>query len=63
MNSPSLVPCPTCHQVVVWNPQNRYRPFCSQRCQLIDLGEWATEQKSIPGKETPTYSETLLDQE
>ena len=24
------------------------RPFCSKRCQLIDLGEWAAEEKAIP---------------
>lgn len=44
-----IVDCPTCKTKVVWNSQSEYRPFCSKRCQLIDLGEWSEEQKVIPG--------------
>lgn len=44
------VNCPTCGKTVVWSQANSYRPFCSERCQLIDFGEWATEKKSIPGE-------------
>ena len=47
---PRTVNCPTCGKTVVWSPANSYRPFCSERCQLIDFGEWATEKKSIPGE-------------
>ncbi|WP_244061773.1 DNA gyrase inhibitor YacG [Aeromonas caviae] len=36
-----------------WGPQSPFRPFCSKRCQLIDLGEWADEQKRIPGEINP----------
>ncbi|SET34418.1 DNA gyrase inhibitor YacG [Thorsellia anophelis] len=43
------VKCPTCKAEVVWGEVSIYRPFCSKRCQLIDLGEWADEKKSIPG--------------
>ena len=42
------VACPRCGRTVEWSPQNRYRPFCSERCKLIDLGEWATEGYRIP---------------
>nr|WP_257392800.1 DNA gyrase inhibitor YacG [Neisseria meningitidis] len=35
------VKCPTCQTAVVWKPENAFRPFCSQRCKLIDLGGWA----------------------
>ncbi|CAM3782408.1 DNA gyrase inhibitor YacG [Avibacterium endocarditidis] len=42
------VPCPHCQKSVPWTPQSQYRPFCSKRCQLIDLGEWANEEKAIP---------------
>ncbi|WP_032093593.1 MULTISPECIES: DNA gyrase inhibitor YacG [Pasteurellaceae] len=42
------VPCPICRKPVVWSAQSPYRPFCSKRCQLIDLGEWASEEKAIP---------------
>ncbi len=42
------VTCPTCGKSVVWDTSSPWRPFCSKRCQLIDLGEWATEEKRIP---------------
>ena len=41
--------CPTCKKIVVWNDDYPYRPFCSDRCRLIDLGEWASENHKIPG--------------
>jgi uncharacterized protein len=44
------VNCPTCKEIVEWNEQNSYRPFCSERCQLIDFGEWASERHSIAGE-------------
>jgi hypothetical protein len=33
---------------VEWSPESPYRPFCSDRCRLIDLGAWLTEQHKIP---------------
>jgi uncharacterized protein len=33
---------------VAWSEQSTYRPFCSDRCRLIDLGAWLTEQHKIP---------------
>ena len=47
-----IVKCPTCNQDVEWSPQLKWRPFCSERCRLIDLGEWANESHRIPGSET-----------
>ena len=44
------VKCPICTKTVVWSPQSEYRPFCSKKCQLIDLGEWAGEDRKIAGK-------------
>ncbi|MGP1956474.1 MAG: DNA gyrase inhibitor YacG [Arsenophonus sp. NC-PE1-MAG3] len=41
------VKCPTCHKIVIWQKSNPYRPFCSKRCRLIDLAEWAFEEKRI----------------
>ena len=35
-----LVNCPQCGKPVKWDPGNRYRPFCSERCRVIDLGAW-----------------------
>lgn len=41
------VACPTCGKPVAWTPENRWRPFCSERCRLIDLGEWFEEEHRI----------------
>jgi endogenous inhibitor of DNA gyrase (YacG/DUF329 family) len=43
------VRCPTCQIEVEWTTANPFRPFCSERCRLIDLGAWASEQRKIPG--------------
>lgn len=43
------VACPTCQKETEWNTSNSFRPFCSERCKLIDLGEWANESRTIPG--------------
>lgn len=42
------VNCPQCSKEVEWLSSSAFRPFCSKTCQLIDLGEWANEEKSIP---------------
>lgn len=44
------VKCPTCNTPVVWDKDHPYRPFCSERCKLIDLGEWASESHRIEGE-------------
>ena len=36
-----------------WTPQQRWRPFCSERCRLIDLGEWASNTRRIPVDDSP----------
>ncbi|MCI4019408.1 DNA gyrase inhibitor YacG, partial [Klebsiella pneumoniae] len=41
------VKCPTCQTTVVWKPENAFRPFCSQRCKLIDLGGWADGKYAV----------------
>lgn len=53
--SPIIVKCPTCKAPVPWVAEQVFKPFCSQRCQLIDLGDWATEAHKIPGE--PVFSE------
>jgi|MudIll2142460700_1097286.scaffolds.fasta_scaffold09295_4 hypothetical protein len=47
----TVVRCPTCRRPVVWQ-ENPHRPFCSERCRLIDLGQWADERYRIPGEST-----------
>ena len=44
MSEETVVNCPTCGRKVIWNESSPFRPFCSKRCQLIDLGEWAAEE-------------------
>jgi endogenous inhibitor of DNA gyrase (YacG/DUF329 family) len=44
------IKCPTCNKTATWSPDNRWRPFCSERCKLIDLGDWFDEQHRIPDK-------------
>ena len=48
-NTPRIVACPTCGERVKWTLKNTFRPFCSERCKLIDLGEWASGGYTIPG--------------
>lgn len=48
MNEQFEVSCPICRKSVIWSRESLFRPFCSKRCQLIDLGEWAAEEKAIP---------------
>jgi uncharacterized protein len=50
---PITVPCPTCGKPVPWTAEQRYRPFCSDRCRLIDLGRWADEDYRIPAASGP----------
>jgi len=42
------VSCPTCGNPVKWSVEQRWRPFCSERCKLIDLGTWFDESNRIP---------------
>ena len=47
------VACPQCGKVIDWTAENRFRPFCSERCKLIDLGAWASEAYRAPVTEDP----------
>ncbi len=42
------IKCPVCKRKTTWE-ENPYRPFCSERCKLIDLGKWAMEEYKVPG--------------
>jgi uncharacterized protein len=48
--SERLVPCPTCQRLAAYTPANRWRPFCSERCRMVDLGAWASEQFRVPAE-------------
>lgn len=49
--------CPTCQKIILWSDQYPYRPFCCERCRLIDLGEWASENHRIAGDNLEINSE------
>ena len=48
--SPTLVKCPTCKRSIDWSAAE-FRPFCSDRCRLIDLGRWLNEDFKVPVKQ------------
>jgi endogenous inhibitor of DNA gyrase (YacG/DUF329 family) len=48
--SATRVKCPTCGRQIEWSERSPFRPFCSERCRLIDLGAWLSEQRAIPGE-------------
>ena len=43
-----VVTCPSCGKPVEWIAGSAWRPFCSERCKLIDLGAWAMERYRVP---------------
>ena len=45
MTSPTKIICPLCRGESEWSNHNPYRPFCSARCRLIDLGEWVAGER------------------
>lgn len=48
-----IFPCPRCGEAVDWNRHPQWKPFCSERCKLIDLGAWFSEEHVIPGESLP----------
>ena len=59
----TTVACPTCDKKVIWGEESPFRPFCSKRCQLIDLGEWAAEEKRIPSDSDLSDSDDWSEEE
>jgi endogenous inhibitor of DNA gyrase (YacG/DUF329 family) len=55
--SPARVRCPTCERQIEWSEASPFRPFCSERCRLIDLGAWLIEGRAIPGDAPPDTEE------
>lgn len=54
----TIVRCPQCGGDSQWRPENKFRPFCSERCKLIDLGAWASETYRVPVQEADEMSDT-----
>jgi len=42
--------CPTCKREIEWSEAFPWRPFCCERCKMVDLGAWFSEQHAIPGE-------------
>jgi endogenous inhibitor of DNA gyrase (YacG/DUF329 family) len=51
MGKPRSAPCPRCSKRAALDASNGWRPFCSERCKMIDLGKWAAEEFAIPAEE------------
>ena len=56
-----IVPCPTCRQPSRFGPDNPWRPFCSERCRLIDLGKWFSEEHAISEPLKPGHFEEFAE--
>ena len=46
-----MLPCPRCGEPSAFTAQNRWRPFCSERCKMIDLGAWAAESYRVAAED------------
>ncbi|MCB1671572.1 MAG: DNA gyrase inhibitor YacG [Gammaproteobacteria bacterium] len=57
MNNVKSVACPTCLKKVPWVTSNPYRPFCSERCKLLDLGDWASGRNVIAGEPVSVHDD------
>lgn len=55
------VNCPQCNKLVTWEEESLWKPFCSQRCKMIDLGDWAAENHRIAGSPTNTQDPDIDD--
>jgi hypothetical protein len=53
------VKCPYCGQEALFSADNIFRPFCSERCRLLDLGQWADENFRIPTADGASVQDPL----
>ncbi len=53
-----LVACPTCRKRTEYEG-NEFRPFCSERCKLLDFGAWADEEYALPTQDTALSEEDV----
>ena len=55
-----MVKCPRCSKEVEFSG-NEFRPFCSERCKMVDFGDWADEKFRLPVQST-SLTESDIDQ-
>jgi endogenous inhibitor of DNA gyrase (YacG/DUF329 family) len=53
-----ILPCPTCQKPTLWSHSNPARPFCTERCKLIDLGAWSSGEHVIPGEPVVRFDDS-----
>jgi uncharacterized protein len=54
--------CPNCGKPAAWQ-DNPHRPFCSERCKLIDFGRWANEEYRVPVEKSRDEGGGMRDEE
>ncbi|WP_348753324.1 DNA gyrase inhibitor YacG [uncultured Aquincola sp.] len=52
------VKCPACGGPSLYAPENKWRPFCSERCRTADLGAWAEGRYRLPAESQDPDTET-----
>ena len=58
------IKCPLCQKSTEYSVRNEFRPFCSERCKLIDLGEWADGKYKVPDDNpSPEDIEQIIENE
>ena len=55
MTNFKVIDCPTCGNPATWSDDNKSRPFCCERCKLIDFGDWTNENHRIEGETIKRY--------
>jgi endogenous inhibitor of DNA gyrase (YacG/DUF329 family) len=50
--------CPTCGKSTNWK-DNPFRPFCSERCKLVDFGRWVNEEYRVPDERPASEQEEV----
>ena len=61
MTAPRIAACPRCGTSTRLDPQNVWRPFCSERCKQIDLGAWAEGKYTIASNDEDPASDLSED--
>jgi endogenous inhibitor of DNA gyrase (YacG/DUF329 family) len=58
---PRKIKCRNCGKPTVYAAENPFRPFCSERCRLIDLGDWAAGNHRLPSEENVSPMDSEFD--
>ena len=58
----TMVKCPTCGKETEYEG-NEFRPFCSERCKLLDFGAWADEKYAVPAESSHPSEEEIAEVE